>query len=328
MFRPISIVLIGCISIAGCSRSLEREINLPQDRFIRAYFNHRETEQNYIEPYRELKRSGDNLEAVIIEEIAAAKSTIDLAVQELNLPLVAKALAASHRSGIRVRVILDNQYSRSLSQLNRQEIEQLKPRDRRKYQSYLDLVDLDKNGNLAPQEIAQRDALFILKQAGIPIIDDTADGSKGSGLMHHKFMVVDNKIVVTGSTNFTVSGIHGDLDNLATRGNVNHLLRIENTKVAELFTREFSYMWGSQRGVNSKFGVQKPWRGSKTFVWQDTKFTIQFAPTSREKNWQLSTNGLITKTIKNHNFKENSKVRIMILQMIIMITKEKITCKS
>ena len=36
----------------------------------------------------------------------------------------------------------------------------------------------------------------------------------------------------------------------------------------------------------------------------------------------------ITNTIKNHNFKENSKVRIMILQMIIMITKERITCKS
>ena len=301
MYRPISIVLIGCISIAGCSRSLERDDSLPQDRFIQAYFNHRETPRKYVEPYRELKRSGDNLEAIIIEEIATAKSTIDLAVQELNLPLVAEALVESHRSGVRVRVILDNLYSRSYSQLNRQEIKQLKPRDRRKYQSYLDLVDLNKDGNLDPQEIAQRDALFILKQAEIPIIDDTADGSKGSGLMHHKFMVVDNKTVLAGSTNFTVSGIHGDLDDIATRGNVNHLLKIENTKVADLFTEEFNYMWGdrSQGGVNSKFGQQKPWRGLKTIVWQDTKLTIQFAPTSRKKNWQLSTNGLIAKTIKN-----------------------------
>ena len=119
--------------------------------------------------------------------------------------------------------------------------------------------------------------------------------------MHHKFMVVDNKIVVTGSTNFTVSGVHGDLDNLPSRGNVNHLLRIENARVAELFTEEFDYMWGdrSEGGINSKFGLQKPWRSPKTIVWQDTKFTIQFAPTSRRKNWQLSTNGLIDKTIKN-----------------------------
>ena len=301
MYRPILIVLIGCISFAGCSKSSEREISLPQDRFIQAYFNHRETEQHYVEPYRELKRSGDNLETVIIEEIAAAKSTISLAVQELNLPLIAKALTKSHRSGVRVRVILDNQYSRSYSQLNSQQIAQLKPRDRHKYRSYLDLVDLNKNNSLDPQEIAQQDALFILKQAGIPIIDDTADGSKGSGLMHHKFMVIDNEIVLTGSTNFTVSGIHGDLDNLATRGNVNHLLRIENTRVAQLFTEEFNYMWGDnfEGGINSKFGLQKPWRGLKTIVWQDTKFTIQFAPTSTRKNWQLSTNGLIDKTIKS-----------------------------
>ena len=301
MYRPILIVLISCISIAGCSRSWEREISLPQDRFIQAYFNHRETGEHYVEPYRELKRAGDNLEAVIIEEIAAAKSTISLAVQELNLPLVAKALVQSHRSGVKVRVILDNQYSRSYSQLNRQQIAQLKPRDRQKYRSFLDLVDLDRDNNLDPEEIAQRDALFILKRAGIPIIDDTADGSKGSGLMHHKFMVVDNQIVLTGSTNFTLSGIHGDLNNLATRGNVNHLLRIENQRVAELFTEEFDYMWGDspKGGVNSKFGLQKPWRSPKTLLWQDTKITIQFAPTSTTKNWQLSTNGLIARTIES-----------------------------
>ena len=302
MYRPILIVLISCISIAACSRSWEREINLPQDKFIQVYFNRRETEQNYVEPYRELERSGDNLEAVIVKEIAAAKSTISLAVQELNLPLVAKALAESHHSGVKVRVILDNQYSHSLSQLDRKQIQQLKPRDRDKYQNFLNFVDLNRDSNLDPQEIAQRDAIFILQQAGIPIIDDTADGSKGSGLMHHKFMVVDNKIVLTGSTNFTVSGVHGDLDNLATRGNVNHLLRIEYERVADLFTEEFDYMWGDfPKSGSSKFGLKKPWRSPKTIVWQDTKFTIQFAPTSTSKNWQLSTNGLIDKTIKNAN---------------------------
>ena len=301
MYRHILIVLIGCMSIAACSIPFTRRVTLPQDRFIQAYFNHRETDRDYNEPYRQLKRSGDNLEAVIIQEIAAAKSSISLAVQELNLPLVANALAQSHRSGVKVRIILDNQYSRSLSQLNRQEIKQLKSRDRQKYNSFKKLVDLNNNNNLEPEEIAQRDALFILRQAGIPIIDDTADGSKGSGLMHHKFMVIDNKIVLTGSTNFTVSGVYGDLDDSATKGNVNHLLRIKNTKVAELFTEEFDYMWGDspKGGVNSKFGLQKPWRSPKTIIWQDTKFTIQFAPTSTRKNWQLSTNGLIAKTIKD-----------------------------
>jgi phosphatidylserine/phosphatidylglycerophosphate/cardiolipin synthase-like enzyme len=301
MHRFKWIFVIGLVLIIACSKDFKSKVNLPQDRFIWAYFNHRETDREYDEPYRNITRSGDNLEAVIVREIAAAKSTINLAVQELNLPLVAQALADRYRFGVEVKVILDDRYSRSLSQLSQQQIEQLEQRDRQKYQSFFNLVDLNQDNNLDAREIAQQDALFILKQAGIPIIDDTADGSKGSGLMHHKFMVIDNKIVLTGSTNFTVSGIHGDLNDLATRGNANHLLRIENTELADLFTEEFNYMWGDnpRGGVNSKFGLQKPWRSPKTIIWQDTKLTVQFAPTSSTKNWELSTNGLIDKTLKN-----------------------------
>ena len=300
MFRPTLIVSIGLVLTTACTKGFEGEVSLPQDRFIQAYFNHRETERNYIEPYREIERAGDNLEAVIIEEIATAKSTIDLAVQELNLPLVAKALVQSHRSGVRVRVILDNEYSRSVSQLDRREIERLEGRDRQKYQRFFSFVDLNGDNNLDATEIAQRDALFILKQAGIPIIDDTADGSKGSGLMHHKFMVIDDKVVLTGSTNYTLSGIHGDLNDLATRGNVNHLLKINNAEVADLFTQEFNYMWGDSPdgGINSKFGLQKPWRSPKTITWENTEITVQFAPTSESQDWQLSTGGLIARTLE------------------------------
>ncbi|NES06155.1 MAG: hypothetical protein F6K22_27125, partial [Okeania sp. SIO2F4] len=43
--------------------------------------------------------------------------------------------------------------------------------------------------NISQDEINRRDALIILSNAGVPLIDDTADGSKGSGLMHHKFLV-------------------------------------------------------------------------------------------------------------------------------------------
>ncbi|MEO1340339.1 MAG: phospholipase D-like domain-containing protein [Cyanobacteria bacterium J06635_13] len=57
---------------------------------------------------------------------------------------------------------------------------------------------------MSPSEIAQRDALTMLRKAGVEIIDDTADGSKGSGLMHHKFMVVDRQTVILGSANFTL----------------------------------------------------------------------------------------------------------------------------
>ena len=288
-------ILLFCFIITACSNS-QQLAELPQDKFIQAYFNHRDNSRVYTDPYRSLERSGDNLEEVIIEEIVAATSTIDLAVQELNLPLIARALVESHRSGVRVRVILDNNYSRSLSELNPQEVKRLKQRDRLKYEQFLQLVDLDRDGYLSPSEIAQRDALTMLRRAGIPVIDDTADGSKGSGLMHHKFMIVDGQTVVTGSANFTISGIHGDINNLATRGNVNHLLKIENTAVANLFTEEFNYMWGDG-GKNSKFGLAKPWRSPKTITWENTEVVLQFAPTSKSKDWRLSTNGAISKAI-------------------------------
>ncbi len=301
MFRLTWIFLLCLAAITACQKSHHLS-NLSQDEFIQVYFNHRETNgQTYSDPYRQLERTGDNLEAIIIEEIAAAKSTIDLAVQELNLPLVAQALVESYRSGVKVRVILDNNYSRPLSDLNRSEVRQLERRDRLKYEQFLELVDLDGNGRLSASEISQGDALVILRNSGIPLIDDTADGSKGSGLMHHKFMVVDGKIIITGSANFTLSGIHGDFQNLDTKGNVNHLLRIDNREVASLFTEEFNYMWGDGNagGINSQFGLAKPWRSPVTITWDNTKVTIQFSPISNSKNWHLSSNALIGKVINN-----------------------------
>ena len=299
MARFIGIVLSSLLLLTACT-SRQKSSTLPQDRFVRVYFNHRQNSTSYTEPYRQLERSGDNLESIIIEAITAANSTIDLAVQELNLPLVAKALATSHRSGIEVRVILDNNYSRSLSEFKTDKIAKFTQRDRQKYRQLFQLVDVNRDNRLTPQEIAERDAIAMLRQAGIPIIDDTADGSKGSGLMHHKFMVIDGKTVITGSANFTLSGIHGDLDNPATRGNVNHLFRIENERVAELFTAEFNYMWGdsSNGGINSKFGLAKPWRSPQTVSWENTQITLQFAPTSSSQDWRISTNGLIDKTLK------------------------------
>lgn len=292
---------VSLILITACQTS-DRVSDLPQDEFIQVYFNQRESDRhNYQDPYRQIQRGGDNLEAVILQEITAAKSSIDLAVQELNLPLVAQALVKSHRSGVRVRVILENNYRRSLSSLKSSEIKSLKSRDRHKYHEFLALVDRDGNGDLSSQEIAQGDALLILQQAGIPLLDDTADGTKGSGLMHHKFMVIDEQVVLTGSANFTLSGLFGDFDDLNTRGNVNHLLRIDHQEVAALFLEEFNYMWGDgvKGSTNSQFGLAKPWRSPVTFRWNNTQVTIQFAPTSPTKNWHLTTNGLIGKIISD-----------------------------
>jgi len=305
MYRLGWIFWCCLILISGCTKNSQQFSSLPQDEFIQVYFNHRATKQKtYVEPYRELERQGDDLESIIIQEIAAAQHTIDLAVQELNLPLIAQALVESHNSGVKVRVILENNYSRPLSTFSKPEIKQLNQRDRYKYDQFFQLVDLNQDRQLSSSEIAQRDALVILNQAGIPIIDDTADGSKGSGLMHHKFMVVDSQVVVTGSANFTLSGIHGDLNNLTTRGNVNHLLRIKNTELSHLFAEEFNYMWGD------------------SFL-DNTQITLQFAPTSSKQDWHLSTNGLISQTIKQATESINLALFVFSEQKIADVLQQK-----
>ncbi len=295
---PFSLLLNACQS-----DSIVQEL-LPQDPSLEVYFNHREVSGiTYSDPYRKIERSGDNLEAVIIEAINSANSNIDIAVQELQLPEIALALAKRHQKGIKVRVILENQYSRSLSDFSNQEIANFTSRERDRYEQYLQLVDVNGDGDLTQQELKSRDALVILRNAKIPIIDDTEDGSKGSGLMHHKFMVIDGQIVITGSANFTLSGIHGDYSNSQTRGNVNNLLKIANSQVASLFTEEFNYMWGDGQGgsEDSRFGIDKPWRAPETITWNNTKVTVQFSPTSKSQDWSNSTNGLIGKTLSNAN---------------------------
>ena len=295
---PFSLLLNACQS-----DSIVQEL-LPQDPSLEVYFNHREVSGiTYSDPYRKIERSGDNLEAVIIEAINNANSNIDIAVQELQLPEIALALAKRHQKGIKVRVILENQYSHSLSDFSNQEIANFTSRERDRYEQYLQLVDVNGDGDLSQQELKSRDALVILRNAKIPIIDDTEDGSKGSGLMHHKFMVIDGQIVITGSANFTLSGIHGDYSNSETRGNVNNLLKITNSQVASLFIEEFNYMWGDGEGgtKDSQFGIDKLWRSPQTIIWDNTKLTVQFSPTSKSQDWSNSTNGLIGQTLNNAN---------------------------
>lgn len=295
---PFSLLFNACQS-----DSIVQEL-LPQDPDFEVYLNHRDIRGlTYRDPYRKIERSGDNLEAVIIEAINNANSNIDLAVQEFQLPEIALALASRHRSGVNVRVILENQYNRSFSDFSSQEIADLDSREGDRYEQYRQLVDVNDDGNLSQQELNSRDALLILKNAEIPVIDDTEDGSKGSGLMHHKFMVIDGQIVITGSANFTLSGIHGDYSNPETKGNVNNLLKITNSQVASLFTEEFNFMWGDGAGgsKDSQFGIAKLWRSPQTITWDNTRLTVQFAPTSKTQAWSNSTNGLIGQTLNNAN---------------------------
>lgn len=227
----------------------------------------------------------------------SAQSSIDVAVQELQLPNIAQALADKAQTGVKVRVILENNYSRPLSELTVAEIAALNPRQREHHQEFQQLVDIDKNGTLSPDEINQRDALIILRNARIPILDDTADGSKGSGLMHHKFMVVDGSKTIVTSANWTMSDVYGDITHPDTEGNQNNLVEIQSGELAQAFTNEFNLMWGdgSPNNPNSQFKARKPLRSPLEVVVGKTRLSVQFSPSSRQAAWETSSNGLIGK---------------------------------
>ncbi|WP_414622365.1 phospholipase D-like domain-containing protein [Calothrix sp. CCY 0018] len=273
---------------------------LEQDSSVQVYFNHSQSSE-YQEPYREKIRKGDNLEEIIINAISQAEFTIDIAVQELRLPLVAEALAKKHRAGIKVRIILENNYSRAWSDLTPQELNKLNDREIKRYQEFTKFVDINEDGKLSEEEINSRDALKIIQNSKISLIDDTADGSKGSGLMHHKFLVIDNRFVIVTSANFTLSGIHGDYSNYDSLGNVNNLIKIDSVELADIFTTEFNIMWGDGVGgkFDSKFGLQKPQRDFQEVSFGNNKVTVAFSPTSPTKLWIESSNGLIGKTLKS-----------------------------
>ncbi|MBD2040837.1 phospholipase D-like domain-containing protein [Microcoleus sp. FACHB-672] len=76
-----------------------------------------------------------------------------------------------------------------------------------------------------------------LKRAGIPVkADDRPD------LMHNKFIIFDNRVVWTGSTNLTING---------TQRNNNNAIFLNSPELAVIFEQEFAEMWAGQFGPSS-----------------------------------------------------------------------------
>ena len=258
---PLLALLVG-----GCSAQArllgQPPAPLPLPAGISVAFNHNATSR-YRSPIDGQWRQGDDLEAFVLKGIADAREEVLVAVQEFTLPRIAEALVARQRQGVRVRVVLENHYSTPWSE-----------------QHPADLTARERQRQAQLQALGGPDALVVLRRGGIPVIDDTADGSAGSGLMHHKFMVIDNREVITGSTNFTSSCVHGDPDDPRTRGNVNHLLQLRSPELAGLFREEFERMWGDGPGgaPDSRFGMGKTNGPIRWVKVGDVPVGVLFAP--------------------------------------------------
>ena len=299
--RYFSYIFLLLFTLGGCQQvqsSNQRLAPLPQDSLIQVYFNNSQSSE-YQETYRQQTRLGDDLEKQIVDTISQAKFTVDIAVQELRLPKVAQILAQKQKDGVKIRLILESNYSRTWSSFTAAEITRLGKKEQERYQEFRKFVDINQDHQITPEEISQRDGLAIVQNANIPWIDDTADGSKGSSLMHHKFVIVDHRFVIITSANFTLSDTSGDFSNSSSLGNANNLLKIDSSELASLLTEEFNIMWGDGVGgkPDSKFGVKKPVRNPQTIILGNSKVTVHFSPTSPTEPWNISSNGLIAKTL-------------------------------
>ena len=280
--------LYGCQTAIPAPAKLDRIPALPQDPLIQTYMNHNEAAE-YTELDRPITRSGDNLEQIIIDGINSAQTTLQIAIQEFRLPRIAQALADRARAGVKISVILENQYSTPYSSFTPAQISALPKRDRQRYDDNKAIMDVNQDGTLSLDEMQTRDALLVIDRAGISRIDDR---SGTAGLMHHKFMIIDGKNTIVTSANWTPSDIHGDIMNPSTRGNANNLVKINSTDVASAFQTEFNLMWEKKQ-----FKRKKGDRPTQTFTIGRSTVQLHFSPTAKRSDWNTSSNGVIAETL-------------------------------
>ncbi len=109
----------------------------------------------------------------------------------------------------------------------------------------------------------KNEAMRQLQAAGVPLVDDGR-----SGLMHNKFMIMDGRIVWTGSWNYTVNGAYR---------NNNNVLVLEGEKTAQAFQAEFDEMF--DRG---EFGVRSRDDGIVNFRYAGGEASLIFGSEADE----------------------------------------------
>ncbi len=132
----------------------------------------------------------------IIDEINSSEKSIDIAVYDFTSRPLARALVRAKNKGVKIRVILD----RSANGPDN------------KYTKYSFLKANGINVRFAAEHIAW----------------------DRKGLMHNKFAVIDNSVVITGSANWTAS---------AFKINDENVLIINRLDIANVYEKEFNYLW-------------------------------------------------------------------------------------
>ena len=110
---PAAVVSSGCSQAGSVVGTAPAQLAMPKP--IDVVFNH-DTRSRYRSPLTEEWRNGDHMKASLIETIDGATEEVLVAVQELSLPRIAQALIAAQQRGIRVAVVMKNNYRQAWSE--------------------------------------------------------------------------------------------------------------------------------------------------------------------------------------------------------------------
>lgn len=173
----------------------------------------------YMGPHR-LAPSLDNLEQVIVDFIDGAQSRLAIAVQELESRPIAEAiLRAEIERGVQVQLVLEADYLVSDSRPST-------------------VAEAFEPGG--PKEVNRQLAAALLRST-VWLRSDF-----NPGIFHQKFIIRDRKSVLTGSTNFTPTGVGAAPEG----GNLNHILVVHSLDFARIYEREFLEIRRGQFGKN------------------------------------------------------------------------------
>ena len=82
---------------------------------------------------------------------------------------------------------------------------------------------------ITDNEIETSTQIVQLRRTGIQV-----RSSNSSFFMHHKFVVIDKRIIITGSLNWTLQGIHGNQENI---------IITDQEQVLKPFIEQFKSLW-------------------------------------------------------------------------------------
>ena len=145
----------------------------------------------------------DDLLTTIVDFIDGAQKRLFIAVQELDSEPIARAIVRARQRKVLVKLVLEADYLRA----------------KRAHKDPFEVQDLGEH------EINRFLHNAILR-ANIKVNSDF-----NPHIFHQKFIVRDGESVLTGSTNFTKTGVSA---------NLNHIVIIHDRRIAGIYNREFT----------------------------------------------------------------------------------------